>query len=93
MPGPPSIIRFERAASPRFDSPFGNLGRSSTVDQRSQSKAETCILYSLVSPQPAPPIVLVENRLFKRYTAFLKKWVLADAVGPGLVFRLINGVN
>jgi hypothetical protein len=35
--------------------------------------------------------VLVENRLFKRYTGFLKKWALAEAAGPGLVFRLING--
>jgi hypothetical protein len=37
----PSIICFERGAGPRFYSPFGNLDRSSTVDQKSQSKAET----------------------------------------------------
>jgi hypothetical protein len=33
------------------------------------------------------------SRSGERYTAFLKKWALADAVGPGLVFRLTNGVN
>jgi len=72
-----------RAGCARFYSPFGNLDRASTIDQKSQSKAEAWILYSLVSLKSAPPIVLVENRLFKRYTGFLKKWAHADAVGPG----------
>ena len=42
-----------------------------------RSTANNEILNALFSPKPAPPIMLMDNRLFERYTGLLEKWPLA----------------
>jgi hypothetical protein len=65
---------------------------ATSTKRSSEPQADAFMDFSAISPfayaipnpiidEPVPPIVLVEKRLFKRYTDLLKKWSLARRRG------------